>query len=86
LASVAELKAAIEAAVQQISDAQLAVRGAAETLTEAQQALAAALEGGANELVGGAQAAVAQGVQELEECLTVTLTAVEQAQNYTATL
>jgi len=86
VASVAELKAAIDAAVQQISEAQLAVRGAAETLTGAQQSLAAALDGGASELVTTAQAAVAQGVQELEECLTITLAAVEQAQTYTATL
>lgn len=86
MASVAELKAAIAAAIQQVSDAQLAVRGANEKLAEAQQSLAAALEGSGHEAVGAAQAALTQATDELEECLTATLTAVDQAQTYAATL
>ena len=81
MASVAELKAAISAAIQQVGDAQTAVRGANEKLTEAQHSLAAALEGSGHEAVSAAQAA-----DELEECLTATLTAVDQAQSYAATL
>jgi hypothetical protein len=45
VASVAEVKAAIDAALQQVSEGQLAVRAAGEKLGEAQQSLAAALEG-----------------------------------------
>lgn len=86
MASVAELKAAINAAIQQVSDAQVAVRGANEKLAEAQQSLAAALEGSGHEAVGAAQAALTQAADELEECLTATLTAVDQAQTYAATL
>jgi hypothetical protein len=86
VASVAELKAAINAALQQVSDAQVAVRGANEKLAEAQQSLAAALEGSGHEAVGAAQAALTQATDELEECMTATLTAVDQAQTYAATL
>ena len=45
MASVAELKAAIEVALQQIGDGQTAVHAAGEKLSEAQQTLAGALEG-----------------------------------------
>jgi uncharacterized protein YukE len=86
VASVAELKAAISAAIQQVGDAQTAVRGANEKLTEAQHSLAAALEGSGHEAVSAAQAALTQAADELEECLTATLTAVDQAQSYAATL
>ena len=86
MASVAEVKAAIDAALQQVSEGQLAVRAAGEKLGEAQQSLAAALDGSANDAVGAAHASLSQADQQLEECLGATLLAVEQAQTYTATL
>ena len=86
MASVAEVKAAIDAALQQVSDGQVAVRVASEKLVEAQQSLAAALDGSGHESVSAAQAALAQATLELEECLTATLGAVEQAQTYVTTL
>jgi hypothetical protein len=72
--------------LQQVSEGQLAVRAAGEKLGEAQQSLAAALEGSGSESVNAAQAALAQATQELEECMTATLAAVEQAQSYAAQL
>ncbi len=48
--------------------------------------LAAALEGTGHEAVTAAQAALVQAAQELEECLSATLLASEQAQSYVATL
>ena len=82
MASVAEVKAAIGAALQQVSEGQLAVRAAGEKLGEAQQSLAAALEGSGSESVSAAQAALTQASLELDECLSATLLAVEQAQSY----
>ena len=86
MASVAELKSAIDAALQQINDGQAAVQAASEKLAEAQQTLAGALEGSGHETVTAAQASLSQAAQELEECLAATLSAVEQAQLYVATL
>lgn len=86
MASVAEVKAAIEAAVQQINEGQGAVHAAHERLGEAQQSLAAAVEGSGHEAVALAQAALTQATTELEECLAATQSAVEQAQSYAATL
>jgi len=86
VASVAELKSAIDAAIQQVGEAQAAVHAAGEKLTEAQQSLAAALEGSGHEAVAAARASLLQAQTELDECLTATLAAVEQAQSYVATL
>lgn len=86
MASVAELKAAIDVALQQIGDGQAAVQAASEKLSEAQQTLAGALEGSGHETVEAAQASLSQASQELEECLAATLTAVEQAELYVSTL
>jgi uncharacterized protein YukE len=86
VASVAEVKAAIDAAIQQVTEGQQAVRLAGEKLAEAQQSFAAAVEGSGHESINTAQAALTQAAQELEECLTATLAAVEQAQTYVATL
>ncbi|MBO4210463.1 hypothetical protein [Micromonospora echinofusca] len=86
MASVAELKAAIDIALQQIGDGQTAVQAASEKLAEAQQTLAGALEGSGHEMVEAAQASLTQASQELEECLAATLTAVEQAELYAANL
>jgi uncharacterized protein YukE len=86
VASVAELKAAIDAAIQQVSEGQAALRAASEKLAEAQQSLAAALEGSGHESVAAAHAALSQAAMDLEECLIATLAAVDQAQTYVATL
>jgi len=86
VASVAEVKAAIDAAIQQVSEVQLTVRQGGEKLGEVQQAVAAAVEGSGHESVNNLQAALAQAALDLEECLTATNAAVEQAQTYVATL
>ncbi|HEY8532882.1 MAG TPA: hypothetical protein VIL44_03260 [Micromonospora sp.] len=86
MASVAEVKSAIDAAIAQINEGQAAVRVAAEKLAEAQQSLAAALEGSGHEAVGAAQASLFQAATDLEECLAATVAAIEQAQSYAAML
>jgi hypothetical protein len=86
VASVAELKAAIDAAVQQVSEAQAAVQVAREKLTDAQQSLAVALDGSGHEAVSAAHASLAQATTDLDDGLTATLAAVERAQAYSATL
>ncbi len=44
------------------------------------------MEGSGHESVNNLQAALAQAALDLEECLTATNAAVEQAQTYVATL
>jgi predicted nucleic acid-binding Zn-ribbon protein len=86
VASVAEVKAAVDAALQQVSEGQAAIQAAREKLGEAQQSLAAALDGSGSDAVGSAHSSLSQADQQLEECLGATALAVEQAQNYTAML
>ena len=86
MASVAEVTAAIDAAMLHVQESQDAVRAANEKLGEAQLSLAVAVEGSGHESVNAAQAALAQATNELDECLTATLTAVDQAQTYVAGL
>ncbi|MEV6963533.1 hypothetical protein AB0M47_00330 [Hamadaea sp. NPDC051192] len=86
MASVAEVKAAIDAAMLHVQESQDAVRAANDRLGEAQLSLAVAVEGSGHDNVSAAQAALAQATNELEECLTATLTAVDQAQTYVAGL
>jgi uncharacterized protein YukE len=86
MASVAEVKAAIDAAVQHVEEGQLAVRAAGERLGVAQQSLAAAVDGSGHDAVGAAHAALSQAATELDECLAATINAVEQAQAYAAAL
>jgi len=86
VASIAEVKAAIEAAIAQVDEGQAAVRAASEKLSEASQTMAGALEGSAHELVSSVQAALTQAGTELENCLAATVSAVEQAQTYAAAL
>lgn len=86
MASVAELRAAVEAALQQVTEGQAAIQAAREKLGEAQQSLAAALDGSFHDAAGAAYASLSQADQQLEECFSATLLAVEQAQTYTATL
>jgi hypothetical protein len=86
VASVAEVKVAIDAAVLHVQEGQDAVRSANDRLGEARLSLATAVEGSGHEAVTAAQVALAQAASELEECLTATLRAVEQAETYVATL
>jgi uncharacterized protein YukE len=86
VASVAEVKAAIDAAMLHVQEGQEAVRSACDKLGEAQLSLAAAVEGSGHEAVGAAQAALTRAAGELEECLSATLNAVDQAHSYMATL
>lgn len=86
MTSVAEVKAAIDAAMLHVQEGQEAVRSASDRLGEAQLSLAAAVEGSGHESVTAAQAALTQAANELEECLTATLAAVDQAQSYVAAL
>jgi uncharacterized protein YukE len=84
--NVAEVKAAIAAAVQEVTDCQQAVQLANEKLEAAQQNLSIAVEGSAHDAVDTARAALFQASQDLESCLANTIGAVEQAQTYVATL
>jgi uncharacterized protein YukE len=86
VASVAEVKVAIDAVLLHVQESQDAVRAANEKLGEAQLSLALAVEGSGHDSVSAAQAALAQAAGELDECLTATLTAVDQAQTYVAGL
>jgi exonuclease VII small subunit len=86
MASVAEVKAAIDTAVRHVEEGQQAVRAAGEKLSDAQQSLAAAVDGSGHDAVGAAHAALQQASTELDDCLTATLHAVEQVQSYAAAL
>lgn len=86
MASVAEVKSAIDAAIQQVTEGQAAVYAANEKIAEAQQSLAAALEGSGHDAVGSAHASLQQAIMELDDCLAATQAAVEQAQAYVAAL
>lgn len=86
MASVAEVRAAVDAALQQVTEGQAAIQSAREKLGEAQQSLAAALDGSFHDSAGAAHSSLSLADQQLEECLSATLLAVEQAQTYTATL
>ena len=86
MASVTEVKAAIDAAMLHVQEGQDAVRSANEKLGEAQLSLAVAVGGSGHDSVSAAQAALAQAATELAECLTATVTAVEQAHTYVAGL
>lgn len=86
MASVAEVKAAIDAAMLHVQESQDAVRAANEKLGEAQLSLAIAVDGSEHDCVSAAQAALARAAGELYECLSATLTAADQAQTYIAGL
>lgn len=86
MASVAEVRAAIDTAILHVTDGQAAVRAASVSLEEAQQRLAAAVDGSVHDAVSVAQAALTQAGVELDDCLTATVQAVEHAQAYAATL
>ncbi|GIF71209.1 hypothetical protein [Asanoa siamensis] len=86
MASVAEVKAAIDVAMAHVQEGQEAVRAANDKLDEARASLAAAVDGSAHESVVAARSALAQAAAELDECMSATLGAMEQAQTYAAAL
>ena len=86
MASVADVKAAIDSAILHVQDSEAAVRAASTQLDEAQLRLSAALDGSAHDAVSVAQAALTQATGELDDCLTATAQAIEHAQAYAATL
>ncbi|WP_199039606.1 hypothetical protein [Glycomyces salinus] len=84
--SVAELKSAIAAALQQVRDGQAAITAASQNIEAAQGSLNAVTAGSGHESVSTAQAALAQAASELEQSLAATFAAAEQAAAYAATL
>ncbi|WP_198587171.1 hypothetical protein [Glycomyces xiaoerkulensis] len=84
--SVAELKSAIAAALQQVRDGQAAITAARGNIEAAQGGLNAVTAGSGHEAVATAQAALAQATTELEQSLAATFAAAEQAEAYAATL
>jgi hypothetical protein len=86
LASVAEVKAAIDTALEHVREGQHVVAVAGDKLTEAQGALAVALDGSGHDAVLACHAALSQATLELDECLAATTAAVDQAEQYAATL
>jgi hypothetical protein len=86
VASVAEVKAAIDAALVHVQDGQAAVRVASDRLADARQTLAVAVEGSGHDAASAARAALTQGASELEDALSAMHQAVEQAQSYSAAL
>lgn len=86
MASVAEVKSALDAVIAGIGEVQATMRAAGEQLDTTLHNLAAAVEGSGHEAIGAAQAALAQAGSELADALAAAATAVEQAQTYQATL
>jgi hypothetical protein len=86
VASVADIKSAINAALAHVRDGQIAVRDAGGRLDDAQRALAAAVHGSGHDAVNAAHAALRHASVELDECLAATLRAVEQAESYASVL
>jgi hypothetical protein len=84
--SVAELKSAIAAALQQVRDGQAAIASASQNIEAAQGSLTAVTAGSGHDSVAIAQAALAQAAAELEQSLAATFAAAEQAETYAATL
>lgn len=84
--SVAELKTAIAAALQQVRDGQAAITAASQNIEAAQGRLSAVTAGSGHDAVATAQAALAQAAAELEQSLAATFAAAEQAEGYASTL
>lgn len=86
MASVAEVKAAIDAAMETADQAAAAARHAIETNNETMQMLAVALEGSGHDAVAQAQAALMDANQKFEEGVQAVMGAKESAEQYGATL
>jgi hypothetical protein len=86
MTNVAEVKAAINAAVEETEQAQQATLLAQERLKEAAGHLAVAVEGSGHDAVDTARAALFQSDQDLQNGLHGMAAGIEQAQTYVATL
>lgn len=86
MTSIAELKAAIDAAMATADEATAAARVAIEKLNEAQQQLAAALEGGGHDAIHTANAALSHANQQFEEGIQAIQGSKEAAEGYGAGL
>jgi hypothetical protein len=84
--SVAELKSALAATLQQVRDGQAAITAASQSIEAAQGRLSAVTAGSGHDAVATAQAALAQAAAELEQSLAATFAAAEQAEGYASTL
>ncbi len=82
MASVGEVKAAIDAAMQTADEAAASVRVGIEKLNEAQQQLGVALEGGHHDAVTTAIQALAHANQQFEEGIQAIMGSKEAAQGY----
>lgn len=86
MASVGEVKAAIDAANHQVTEAQAMLRAAIEKLSEAGQSYALAFEGGGHDAAATAQNAVSHVRNELEENIQSLSAGIEAAGQYSAAL
>lgn len=86
MASVSEVRAAIDQALNLADEAAEATRVAINKLDESTSALAAALEGAGHESTAQAHAALAHAKQQLEEGIQAIAGGKELAQNYGAGL
>ncbi|WP_460545892.1 hypothetical protein [Glycomyces halotolerans] len=84
--SVAELKTAIAAALQQVRDGQAAITAARDHVETAGRTLGAVTAGSGHEAVTTAHAALAQASSQLDQSLAATFAAAERAEAYAATL
>ncbi len=85
VASVAEVRAAVDAAVAFLHEGQQAVRVANDKLDAAHRSLAVADDGAGHHPLRAAQAALEAASGHLEECVAATVAATEHAQTYAAT-
>jgi hypothetical protein len=86
MASVAEVKAAIEGANEKAFEGVAAARAAVDTLGEAQQSYLAALAGSGHPDISSAHASVNHAIDLLEQAVQAVMAATEQAGGYAANL
>ena len=86
MASVAEVKAAIDAAVAKSEEAMAAARAAIEQLAEAQQLMAAAVDGSGHDSTQQAGHAYQHAKQQFEEGIQAIVGGNEAAAQYGAGL
>ena len=86
MASVAELRAAVEAALQHVTEGHQPIEPARQRIGEDQHRLAAALDRSANHAVGAALASLSHADEQLEDSMSATLAAGHRAHTYTANL
>lgn len=86
MASVAEVKAAVDAANQLLAEAQQAGLAMIEKIDEASQQLAAALDGSGHDSVSTANAHLLQAKQQIEEGSQMLQASIEASGQYAAGL